>query len=209
MLNRPFGPGDIVDLARNPAKDLAARPPGGFSFPQRGWVYRAAEAFYRSGRSESALWTAFEAQVTGQKMTDWKRTKGQELTPRLQRFVGLDRQSRAAFVESAYVYPSSVVTWREHALRLPLGLIVEEEGQRGLRLLWIESMFQPRKRGAILVASATLAAAEVARGTFRWVETWHLNAGEAVRFAADDLRASWTRLDRMLGEGEERAGRSA
>ncbi len=205
MLSRPFGPRDIVDLARNPARDLGARPKGGFSFPQRGWVYSAAVAFYRGGLSEPDLWAELDRAATGRAMTPWKQAKRDDLKPMLRRFIALERRSEATFIESAFAAPAAVIAWREHRLGLPLGLIVEEGRERGLRQLWIESMFQPQKLGSVLVASATLAAAEVTRGAFEWVETWHLRTGEAFRYLGKDLRANWPRLDRVLGQGEERA----
>lgn len=72
MLDRPFVPADIAALSRNPERDVSIRSGKGFSFPQRGWVYAAARAFYQSERSEHALWAAFEAAVAGRQMTDWK-----------------------------------------------------------------------------------------------------------------------------------------
>lgn len=45
MLDRPFVPADIAALSRNPERDVSIRSGKGFSFPQRGWVYVAAEAF--------------------------------------------------------------------------------------------------------------------------------------------------------------------
>lgn len=208
MLHRPFVPSDIAALSRNSERDVSVRSGKGFSFPQRGWVYVAAEAFYQSERREQALWTAFEAAVTGQHMTDWKASRSADLKPMLQRFLAADRRSSARFVESAFRSPSRVIPWREHDLCLPLGLVLDDDAGRGMRLLWIEKSLRRRKASANLLASATLAAFETARGEVSWLETWFLGTGEVGRYGASDLRAIWSRLDRLLAAAEERANES-
>lgn len=209
MLDRPFGAADIVALSRNPDRDLSVRTGKGFSFPQRGWVYAAAEAFYRADRSSPALWTAFDRVVTGREMTSWKAERRSDLKPMLDRFLVMDRRSHARFVASAFTSPTRVITWREHELCLPLGLLLEDDSGRGLRLLWIERALRLQKRSSGLLATATLAALETSRGEIAWLEAWFLRSGEVGRYQAKDLRANWSRLDRMLAIAEEQAGGAA
>ena len=207
MLIRPFGASDILALSRNPTFDLAAaRSKGGFSFPQRDWVYVPAVAYLSSSRRPDALWSAFARAIEGRGMTPWKQERETELRPMLVRFLRLDSASPASFRQSAYARPPRVVTWRDHDLRMPLGLIMETETGIGLRQLWIERMFVRGRSGVHLVLGATLAAAEILHGPISWLETWHLASGDTARYDASDLRATWPRLDRILAEAEGRAG---
>lgn len=209
MLDRPFGAADIVALSRNPDRDLSLRTGTGFSFPQRGWIYAAAEGFYRAERSPAALWATFDRVVTGREMTPWKAERRGDLKSMLDRFLTMDKRSEARFVESAFASPTRVITWREHELCLPLGLLLDDDSGRGLRLLWIERALQLRKRSSSLLATATLAALETSRGEIAWLEAWFLRTGEVGRYLAKDLRSNWLQLDRILAAAEEQAGGSA
>ncbi len=121
----------------------------------------------------------------------------------LDAFIALDKAGRRRYLRTAFMYPPAIVTWRNHGLRVPLGLVVQEDGYTFLRMLWMDAKLQVRSRGMTVVAAATLAAA-APLGTITAIETWHLRDRERRFFYAEDLRMSLDRLDRVLTLAEGR-----
>ncbi len=213
MPNPPhvFSVSELLALARDPDIDLARdrRVGEGFSFPQRGWLYAAAGGFYQGRRTAEAMTDALRAAlVRGRGMTAWKQSVEREMQPLLESFRNLHRTARGDFEHSAFQSPPIMVAWRNHGLRLPLGLLCRDGKDRFIRLLWIERGLQSGRRGVTMVVAATLAAAEEAIGPLAAVETWHLRDNEARFYHADDLHASFPKLDRMLTAAEARLHRS-
>jgi hypothetical protein len=196
---------DVRDLSRNLNANLSRDDGGGFSYPQRGWVYEAARAYHEHHRSASALEAAVETALgRGNGLTPWKRTEAERLRSKLASFVSLDRTARGRYVRSVYRYPPRNVIWQGHALRLPLGFVCEEGGHLFLRTLWMEAALRPSRRGITMVVAATFAAAREEIPSLAAIETWHLRDTERRFYPEADLSASLKALDRALSLAESR-----
>jgi hypothetical protein len=206
-----FSVAEVRDLARNPDLDLGARREHrrskgrGFSYPQERWLYRAAGAFYEGGRAPEILSAAFRTALAGgdRELSVWKRSVDRTMGSILDALVVLDGKGRGEYERSVFEYPARAVIWRNHGLRVPVGLVFCDANVRFVRMLWMDQKLQARSRGMILVAAATLAACE-RLDSIAAVETWHLRDGERRFFHAHDLRHSQDRLDRILTLAEGR-----
>lgn len=200
-----FSIADIRDLATRADRFPREQVGGGFSFPQRSWTYRAAEAYYGGGREWDALQRSLDAALAGGVgATAWKKAQIADVRSALERMVALDGKTAAVYIGSLFRNPLEPVPWRGHVLRLPLGLLFADAAGRSMRLLAIERYLDLRRKGVTVIAAAALAAAETRVGELDRCELWHLRDGRISSYTTRDLRASWPRLDRLLSYGEER-----
>jgi hypothetical protein len=145
----PFTPSDIRELARDPNLSLASlRTGSGFSYPQRGWIYAAATAYYEHGRDSEALWARLEAELErGRGLTPFKSRQADDVRVHLETFLDLDRRAaHAPFLISAKTSPDAVTSWRNHLIRMPLGLIIQGSQGPFMRLLWAERALMHGRR---------------------------------------------------------------
>ncbi len=213
VVGSPFTLSDIRELARDPNISLASlRSGSGFSYPQRGWIYAAAAAYYEHGRNAEAMWASLEAELErGRGITPFKLQQAETVRVHLETFLALDRRApEAPFLISAKTSPDAVTSWRNHLIRTPLGLIMQGPQGPIMRLLWAERALMRGRKGVVMVVAATLALAESTHGRLVGIETWHLRErGHAPKsYRAPDLRASWARLDRLLSSTEARIRRA-
>jgi len=206
-----FSLAEVRDLSRNPDLDLGARREyrrskgRGFSYPQERWLYCAAGDFYEGARNPQILRSVFRSALAGgnHELTAWKQSVERTMGAVLDALVMLDMHGRGEYERSAFEYPARTVTWRNHGLRVPVGLVFRDGEERFVRMLWMDRKLQARSRGITLVAAATLAVCEPL-GSISAVETWHLRDGERRFFHARDLRHSQDQLDQILTVAEAR-----
>lgn len=127
------------------------------------------------------------------------------MKPMLELLLRLDRAALGHYDRTLFRPMAAVVEWRNHRLRLPLGLLCGAEGEF-MRLLWMEHKLRSN-RPVILVVTATLAAVESWLPSLGAIETWHLRDGERRFYHSADLRHDMVRLDRLLSAAEGRLGR--
>ena len=121
---RPFTESIIHDLARRPdALPSVLGGKSGFSYPQRGWLYRSAAARYEGDGSIEAMWNRLDSEIgRGKGPTPWKTHEAAIVRDRLTSMVAMERGESAKFVRSLYLDHPTVVTWRGHEVAMRVGL---------------------------------------------------------------------------------------
>ncbi len=180
----------------------------GFGNPIRDWIHDSIANYYESGRDEDALMARLaRAMEGGIGYSDWKREREPSLRRMLTRFAQMEPKGRGIVQEVLYQRRPDPVAWRGHGLAIPLSLLVEHLGRPLVRVVWTESGFRFKSRGATMVAVATLAYAETLLDLrISGIEVWQLRDGQQRHFDVELLQARYPMLDDMLTFAERRLG---
>jgi hypothetical protein len=207
-LSVSFAIADIGRLVRNPDASLACervRKGESFSYFQRSWLHQAAAASFEADGDPAAFRDRLSMLVaSGQGPTPFKKRVQADLLALLPALARLNRQNPARYVTTLYRHIPSLIVWKDHALKLPLGLLFEDERGMVMRTLWMESYLRPRVRGIDMTAVALSVVLPAGAGIACSIEPWFLRDTDRRFYASTDLRALRPRLDRILSYAEQR-----
>lgn len=182
-----------------------ARDGNGFGYPQEAWRYVCLDRFHSADRSIEAA-DSYLAQVLaeGAGPTKWKRREIAELRAQSRQYALRDQRRPSLYLPTPMPWRPSPVAWRGHVLALWPGLAFERAG-RLLRLVWTAKKLSFARRGTTMVVAATLAQLEASGAKVTsGIEVYQLRYGEERLFPVGDMKALWSRLDRLLTVAEGR-----
>jgi hypothetical protein len=207
LVNVTFAIRDIGRLVRNPdASLMCERPRKGksYSYYPRRWLHEATAAYFASGGEPEAFRQALASLMeTGQGPTKAKLLVAADLVSLLPALAHLSRQFPARYVSSLYRHAPPAFVWSGHRLKLPLGLLFEDENHGFvMRALWMESFLRPGVRGIDMTAAALAVTLPAGAGLACSVEPWFLRDTDRRLYPFADLRLARLQLDRLLSYAE-------
>ncbi|HJP88807.1 MAG TPA: hypothetical protein VJ850_07240 [Candidatus Limnocylindrales bacterium] len=204
-----FAVRDIGRLVRNPDAGLLCEQPRRgkpYSYYPRNWLYQAAAALFESGGDSGASRARLESLVAaGKGPTPKKLRTAADIESLLPKLTFLSQQHPARYVSTLYKHVPDLVIWKGHRLKLPLGLLFEDD-KHGfvMRVLWVEKYLRPGVRGIDLTAGALAVSIPAEVGLACAVEPWFLRDSDRRFYLAKDLRLMRQQLDRLLIDAERR-----